>query len=49
MCTIWNGVWQYVIKIAGVFISFLGKVVQGWEKKKKCENEKFPFLSSIIF
>ena len=33
MCTIWNGLWKYVIKMGGLFISFLAKGVQNREKK----------------
>ena len=33
MCTIWNGLWKYVIKMGGLFISFLAKGVQSREKK----------------
>ena len=48
MCTIWNGLWKYVIKMGGLFISFLAKGVQSREKKNY-KIEKIAFSEAWFF
>ena len=51
MCTIWSGIWKYVIKTAGLFTSFLAKVLQRWENRNY-EKKHFHFqgpLSSVTW
>ena len=47
-CTIWNGLWKYVIKMAGLFIKFVAKAAQTWENKKR-KMGKSQFLRAIFF
>ena len=48
MCTIWNGIWKYVLKTGGLFISFLPKGVKSWGGKKY-KIEKIAFLEACFF
>ena len=44
--TIWTGIWKYIIKTAGLFISFFAKALQSWENKKL---QKVKIWTAIIF
>ena len=44
--TIWTGIWKYIIKTTGLFISFFAKTLQSWENKKL---QKWKIWTAIIF